>query len=59
MPKDLKEELKSLLEKRAKELGVPDLVEKIADETVAQSEEEVLEFMQKVEHPALGLPALL
>jgi acetyl-CoA synthase len=59
MPKELKEELKPVLEKRAKELGVPDLVEKIADETVAQSEEEVLEFMQKVEHPALGLPALL
>lgn len=59
MPKELKEELKPVLEKRAKELGVPDLLEKIADETVAQSEEEVLEFMQKVKHPALGLPALL
>ena len=59
MPKELKEELRTMLEKRAREMGVPDLVDKIADETVAQTEEEVLEYMQKVEHPALTLPPLL
>jgi hypothetical protein len=30
----------------------------IADETVATTEEQVLEFITKVNHPALSMPAL-
>jgi acetyl-CoA synthase len=30
----------------------------IADETVAQTEEEVLEYITKMNHPALSMPPL-
>ncbi len=59
MPKMLKEEIWERLVKRCEEIGVPDLVDKIADETIAQTEEEVLEFMQKVGHPALEMEPIL
>jgi acetyl-CoA synthase len=59
MPKMLKEELRDRLIERAKELGVPDLIEKIADETVATTEEEVAEYIKKVGHPVLNLPPLM
>ena len=44
MPKMLKNELKERLEKRAEELGIPDL---IADETIGTSEEEILPFSRR------------
>jgi len=59
MPKMLKEEIWERLVKRCEEIGMPDLPEKIADETIAQTEEEVLEFMQKVGHPALEMEPLV
>lgn len=59
MPKELKDQLRPMLEKRAKEIGQPDFVDKIADETVAVTEEEVLAFMEKVGHPALALAPML
>ncbi len=59
MPKMLKEELKEKLQKRAEELGVPDLIDKIADETVAVTEEEVRAWIEKVGHPVLNLPPLV
>jgi len=59
MPKHLKEEIMERLKKRAEELGVPDLPDKIADETVATTEEELLEFLKKVNHPVLELPPLM
>jgi acetyl-CoA synthase len=55
MPKGLKEELKEGLERRGQEIGVPDLIDKIADETVGTDEATVLEFLQKVGHPALEM----
>ncbi|MEK7805992.1 MAG: CO dehydrogenase/CO-methylating acetyl-CoA synthase complex subunit beta, partial [Planctomycetota bacterium] len=55
MPKALKEELGEMLVKTAESLGLDDFINKIADETVAQTEEEVLTYMQKVNHPALTL----
>ncbi|MCM8783808.1 MAG: acetyl-CoA decarbonylase/synthase complex subunit alpha/beta [Candidatus Omnitrophica bacterium] len=59
MPKELKEELREKLEKRAKEENTPDFLDKIADETVATSMEELLPFLEKVKHPALKMPALI
>jgi acetyl-CoA synthase len=59
MPKELKEDMRARLELRAKELGLPDFVDKIADETVATTSEALLEFMQKVNHPALAMEPLL
>lgn len=59
MPKALKEEIRQALQQRAEELGKPDFVDMIADETVATSEEGVLEFLQKVGHPALEMDPML
>jgi acetyl-CoA synthase len=53
MPKMLKEELKDLLAERASELdlGGEEFLDKIADETNASTEEQVLEFVTKTAHP--------
>jgi acetyl-CoA synthase len=59
MPKELKEALSEKLKQRAKEIGMPDLVEKIADETVATDSAQLLEYLEKVKHPALSLPPLM
>ena len=59
MPKDLKEEIKERIEKRGEEMGVPDLYDKIADETVGITEEEILPFLEKVGHPALTMDPIM
>ena len=59
MPKDLKEEMREELKARAAAMGMPDLVDKIADETVAQTTEQLVEYLQKVGHPALEMESLL
>jgi len=58
MPKELKEALRDDLEKRAKEMGLPDLVDKIADETITTDAGELMEYMAKVNHPALAMPPM-
>jgi len=58
MPKELKEALESGLRKRGEEVGVPDLYDKIADETVAKTMEELAAYLQKVKHPVLDMPPL-
>jgi acetyl-CoA synthase len=55
MPKSLKEEIKERFDKRAEELGVPDLLDRVADETVATTEEEVLAYITEKKHPALEM----
>ncbi len=59
MPKILKEEIKERIEKRGAEMGVPDLYDKIADETVGITEEEILPFLQEKGHPALSMEPLI
>jgi len=59
MPKSLKEEIREGLERRGKELGVPDLIDKIADETVGTDEATVMEYLQKVGHPAVSMPLIV
>lgn len=59
MPKSLKEELREGLLRRGEELGVPDFIDKIADETIGTDEASVLEFMKKVNHPALSMPPIM
>ncbi len=58
MPKEFKEEMREDLQKRAEAMGIPDLVDKIADETVAEDSAALLEFLTKVQHPALTMPPL-
>ena len=59
MPKALKEELRERLEARGQELGIPDLVDKIADETVGTDEESVLAFLKEKDHPALKMDPIV
>jgi len=57
MPTMLKQEIKDTFVKRAEEFGLggEKFLNKIADETTATTEEEVLEFITKSEHPAMAL----
>ncbi len=59
MTKNLKEGLKEDFNKRAAEEGVPDLLDKIADETICEDSEKLLEFLASVGHPALEMEAIL
>jgi acetyl-CoA synthase len=59
MPKSLKEEIKDRFNARAKELGVPDLLDKVADESVGETEEAILPFLQEKGHPALTMDPIL
>ncbi len=59
MTKALKESLKEALEERAAQEGVPDLLDKIADETIAQDSEKLLEFLSSVGHPALSMDPMI
>jgi len=59
MPKILKEEIKERLMKRGAEMGVPNLYDMIADETVGITEEAILPFLQEKGHPALSMPSII
>jgi acetyl-CoA synthase len=59
MTKELKEFLGDKLKKRCEEIGEPDLVDKIADETITTDSVQLLEYLTKVNHPALSLPPLI
>jgi len=59
MPKMLKEEIADRFKVRAAELGVPDLLDRIADETIGTTEEEILPFLQEKEHPALNMDPII
>ncbi len=55
MTKALKEILGEDFAKRAAEAGCPDLLDKIADESIATEPYEIRKHMEKVKHPALDL----
>ncbi|MBI5341809.1 MAG: CO dehydrogenase/CO-methylating acetyl-CoA synthase complex subunit beta [Deltaproteobacteria bacterium] len=59
MTKEMKEYLGADLAARAAEIGMPGLVDMIADETVAVTPEQLLLHLKKVGHPALSMPPLL
>lgn len=59
MPKMLKEEIADRFKARAEELGVPNLLDMIADETIGVTEEEILPFLQEKGHPALTMESML
>lgn len=59
MTKELKEDLAEGLRQRAEELGMPDLVEKIATEEDATTVEELMAYLEKVGHPALAMEMLI
>jgi acetyl-CoA synthase len=60
MPSMLKEEIRDLLEERVRELGLgDDFIDKIATEKEAETEEQVLEWVQKVNHPVLEMEPIM
>jgi len=59
MPKILKEEIKERFNKLAGELGIPNLLDMVADETIGVTEEEILPFLTEKNHPALSMESIL
>ena len=59
MPSQLREELKTRLEKKLTEQGLSGFFDKIADETTAQTIEDLMTFLEKVQHPALAMKPLV
>jgi acetyl-CoA synthase len=59
MPKELKEAMKEDLQKRCEELGTPEFYDMIATDENATTPEELMEYCQKVSHPALKMPPLM
>ena len=59
MTKELKEDIGPMLEERAKEEGIEGFLDMIADETIATTEDEVLEHLMKVGHPALEMEPMI
>ncbi|MDH5203262.1 MAG: CO dehydrogenase/CO-methylating acetyl-CoA synthase complex subunit beta, partial [Nitrospirota bacterium] len=59
MTKNLKESLKEPFEKRAAEEGGPTLLDKVADETICEDPEKLVEFLTSVGHPALDMEPML
>ena len=58
MSTNLKESMRPALEEVCAREGVPDLLDQIADETVATSVEELLPFLEEKGHPALTMDPL-
>jgi len=59
MPKSLKEALKDKLNERAKEEGIENFVDMIADETVGLTQEEILPWLKEKGHPALSMDPIM
>jgi acetyl-CoA synthase len=59
IPKMLKEEIADRFNARAKEIGIPNLMDMIADEAVGTTEEEILPFLEEKGHPALTMEPIM
>jgi acetyl-CoA synthase len=59
MTKNLKERIGEDFKKRCEEEGVPDLLDKIADESIAEDSEKLMEFLTNVNHPALTMDPMI
>ncbi len=56
LPSQLKQLLGEVLRTRFQEMGDPDFMDKIADETISTDPMEIRAFLENVGHPALALP---
>ena len=59
MPESLKKETREHFNLRAAELGIPDLFDRVADETIGVTEETILPFLREKDHPALKMDPIL
>jgi acetyl-CoA synthase len=58
MNKALKETLAEALKKMGEDEGIKNYTDMVADEEVATTEEQVLDYITKMNHPALSMPPL-
>ncbi|MFH1113126.1 MAG: acetyl-CoA decarbonylase/synthase complex subunit alpha/beta [Pseudomonadota bacterium] len=59
LPKALKEMLRDKINERGEDLGVSNLTDMIADETVGVTEDEIYPFLQEKGHPALTMDPIV
>ena len=59
LERKVKEAIRERFQQEAERVGEPDLLEKVATEEHAMTEEEVLAHLEKVSHPALSLDPLM
>jgi acetyl-CoA synthase len=59
MPKSLKERIKEDFNRLSAEEGVPDLLDKIADESICEDSEKLVEYLTQVGHPALEMSSII
>ena len=59
LPKMLKDELRERMQKRCEEIGIPNFIDMIADETIGVTEDEILPFLEEKKHPALTMESIL
>jgi len=59
MPASLKQAIAGCFTPLAIGLGLPDLIDRIADESIGVTEENTLAFLRDRKHPALDMPPLL
>ncbi|MFH1674749.1 MAG: acetyl-CoA decarbonylase/synthase complex subunit alpha/beta [Pseudomonadota bacterium] len=59
LPKMLKEEIAERVQPICEEMGIPDFLDMIADETVGTTEEEIFPFLEEKGHPALTMDPLM
>jgi acetyl-CoA synthase len=59
LPKNLKDEIRGRLLKRGEEIGIPNFIDMIADETIGITEDEILPFLTEKNHPALSMESIL
>ncbi len=60
LPAALKDQLRDKLNARGEELlGIPDLADRIADETVGVTEDEIYGYLQEKQHPAVTMDPIV
>ncbi|MEN6357651.1 MAG: acetyl-CoA decarbonylase/synthase complex subunit alpha/beta [Armatimonadota bacterium] len=55
MPKELKDSMREELLHIGEQIGIPEFIDMIADETVAMDDASIRAYMEKVSHPALDM----
>ena len=59
IPKSLKETLRDRINARAKEFGIENFADMIADETVGITQEQILSWLKEKGHPALSMESIM
>lgn len=59
LPKALKEMLREKLDKMGEARGIANFTDRIADETVGITEDEIYPFLQEKEHPAVSMDSIV